>query len=476
MKVRFKNIGAVKEAEIDLSKKLIVFCGPNNTGKTYLAYCVYLLSKGAFPTRVPLSSPLPNILDNDNINILKQGKGTVNLYDLFIENNDYIKEVIEFTFKTELPQAFGLDFETKEKLFGKAEVEILFDNNDIVNKLIWNEKFTANFGLGVELLVTFTKKRESHSLEITLTQNEPIQEESIKALLVHLITSNLFQSIISTFIPNTYIAPVERNSIYTFSKELSIQRNILVDKMLELNTQKSRNDNPFDMINRRATRYPLPIRDGLEVAEDLANYQKRTTEFVEFADCLEKDILDGKINITKEGEIQFLPNKAKGLKLPIHITASIVKSFSSLIIYFKHLARHGDMIIIDEPELNLHPDAQIKVARIIAQIVNKGFKVLINTHSDYIVREMNNLIMLSSITVNSNGILGELGYATTDALKPENVGAYLFDYDHRTKIYVKNLEVSKEGFEAPTMDNVINDLNERAQNLYFNIQDTDNEY
>ena len=35
MKIQIKELGAIKEATIDLSKKLTVFCGPNGTGKTY---------------------------------------------------------------------------------------------------------------------------------------------------------------------------------------------------------------------------------------------------------------------------------------------------------------------------------------------------------------------------------------------------------------------------------------------------------
>ena len=41
MKIAVKNLGAIKQAEIDLGKRLNVFCGPNGTGKTYLAYLIY---------------------------------------------------------------------------------------------------------------------------------------------------------------------------------------------------------------------------------------------------------------------------------------------------------------------------------------------------------------------------------------------------------------------------------------------------
>ena len=41
MKLTVKNIGPVKESTIDLDKNLLVLCGGNNTGKTYVAYTVY---------------------------------------------------------------------------------------------------------------------------------------------------------------------------------------------------------------------------------------------------------------------------------------------------------------------------------------------------------------------------------------------------------------------------------------------------
>ena len=45
MEVDIKNLGAIKSAHFDLSKRLTVFCGPNNSGKTYAAYMAYALTK-----------------------------------------------------------------------------------------------------------------------------------------------------------------------------------------------------------------------------------------------------------------------------------------------------------------------------------------------------------------------------------------------------------------------------------------------
>lgn len=180
-----------------------------------------------------------------------------------------------------------------------------------------------------------------------------------------------------------------------------------------------------------------------------------------FADEIEKEILKGQVLISKDGDVQFKPDKAKTLRLPIHLTASVVKSLSNLVIYFKHIAKEGDFIIIDEPELNLHPDNQVIIARIIAKIVNTGFKVLISTHSDYIIRELNNLIMLKCKPSFSK----KYQLSDDSLLAPEQVGAILFHYNSRKCV---KIDVTESGFEVETIDDVINELNERSEDLYFN--------
>jgi predicted ATPase len=42
--------------------------------------------------------------------------------------------------------------------------------------------------------------------------------------------------------------------------------------------------------------------------------------------------------------------------MPLHFTSSTVKTLFSLVFYLQHLAKPGDYLMIDEPELSLHPD------------------------------------------------------------------------------------------------------------------------
>jgi predicted ATP-dependent endonuclease of OLD family len=268
-----------------------------------------------------------------------------------------------------------------------------------------------------------------------------------------------------TLFNNVYIAPAERTTINIFSKELSIQRNNILNKLVDL-TAKNSKYNIVDFLNRQASRYSLPIRESLEIAEDLKHLQSSKSSFSYFADAIEKEILGGKVKISKEGEVEFSPNTIKRKGLEIHLAGSMVKSLSSLVFYFRHLAQKDDFIIIDEPELNLHPDNQIKIAKLIVRFINAGFKVMISTHSDFIIRELNVLMMLKSWAnkVVVDKLLKQYKYADNELLDFNKVGAYFFDSNKNIEI-----EVTNTGFEVSTIDIATIKQNEASQDIFLKL-------
>lgn len=458
MKINFKNIGAVKDATIDLNKKLIVLCGPNNTGKTYISYAIYGIIEG-LKNQFFSSSEM---FSKENLIELVDKK------EVFIELNSeklYKYETLVSGFKNNLDSLYGISESEVKRLLKDVDVDFLISKEEF-EKTISESEFNITRDLGfIEL--RFIKVKNSNQLKIELIK---FKEENIESFFSDFIGSKILAIIIRYPAFSSHIFSVERNSIYTFSKELSVKRNMLIDEMQK--NAGSKKMNPFEWMSKRSTRYPLPIRDGLEIAEDIVNYQKRESEFVNFANEIEADILNGKVSVNKDGEVVFASNKAKSKKIPIHLSASLVKTLSSVIFYLKHLAKPNDLIIIDEPELNLHPDNQIILTRIFAKLINKGFRILISTHSDYVIREINNLIMLSGIK-NNQKIIEELGYSDDELINSSDVGAYLFKYPNSssTKTIVKELEVSYEGFDVDSIDETINKLNNRSMMLYQFISD-----
>ena len=56
-------------------------------------------------------------------------------------------------------------------------------------------------------------------------------------------------------------------------------------------------------------------------------------------------------------------------------------------------------------------------------------------------------------------------YVEDTLLTHSKIGAILFHFNTRKSVA---LEVTETGFEVETIDNVINELNERSQDLFFN--------
>ncbi len=116
----------------------------------------------------------------------------------------------------------------------------------------------------------------------------------------------------------------------------------------------------------------------------------------------------------------------------------------------------------------MHPNNQILIARFLGRLVNEGFKVIASTHSDYIVMEMNNLIMLTKPDKQVRGLMKKYGYAENQLLKPEQVGAYVFQENGQDS---QNIKVSETGLEIETIDEVVKIVNESSRDIYFTLFD-----
>ena len=458
MIIKVQKFGAIKNAEIDLSKKLSVFCGPNGTGKTYLAYLIYALTS-------QYNRNIGNSLSTDKIKELFENNET----NITIDSKVLLeyKSGIFRSVKDNLWNIFALSENKSEKYFKDTEIICLTTDNDfldIINKIEIDEPVKL-FGFEFNIL------KKSNSLDINIKLSDKIIKNSDFKNFVYLLLLSSIYSILSFYpITSSTIFPVERNSIYTFSDELSINNNERFELIKELSAGK-KDINPIELFFKRTTRYPQPIRDGLRVAEDLENIQKNNSLFFDFAEEIENELLKGKVGITSEGNVEFASEKAPRIKLSFHQSSSIVKTLSSLVIYLKHLASYNDLLIIDEPELNLHPDNQVKLTRIFARLINKGLRLVISTHSDYIIREINNLIMFSNVDAKED-FSSIYNYNKGEYINLNDVSAYFFNYknERAKQTEVTPIKIDKYGFEVETLDNTIDYLNEISNDLFFNLK------
>ena len=440
MRFTLKNLGRLEEATIDLSRDLIVLTGPNNTSKTYVAYAIYGLIELA--PRI-LQSKIVGHLDSGNR--YASTSSTVDVSGLLRDHLPLILKQLSEHYASDLVDVFAADPEFVSRASVTLEIdEALLRQNEermtasrLPPHVVWDEP-TGGLVFSIPPLVGGAMAWG------------------------HMVNDLQSIAISDMLFPYTpHVLTAERSAVQLFGRELSIRRTELVDSLLARTARAGKGEDALTLLGQRARRYSMPIRDSLRVVDDLAVLRKATSPLAPLADRLGQDVLQGAIQITEDGEMGFHPEGSSS-GISMSLASSSVKALSSLSFYLRHLAQVGDFLIIDEPELNLHPDNQRRVAKLLVRIARSGIKVMISTHSDYILREINNAIMLSA---DEGGELRtKYGYEQEDTITPDRVGAYLFDARRANPI-----EVKPTGIEVETIEREINSLNASSQDIYFTL-------
>lgn len=449
------SLGPIRKAVVDLQKPFILFCGPNSTGKTYMSYLLYAINEDSDYVD---SKELDRIAKH--ISAEKQFTLRRNMIDEYI--GDLAKGM-----KSKLGSIFGIGDSTVDKLFGQFELSLSITDNDF-DRIISLPFHLASRNNDAEVSLD----KDANSDIIRYQVNEKAQNLIRDSLMnLRIMLNHYFRLLCFGNIGGVRMLTVERNSIYTFKTELSLSRNELIDRI----QQKSGHSelDIFDMVNSSSRRYPLAVRSSLRIANDLENVQKFNGPYYEFAEQIEKGILHGEVKITRNGDVEFVPeNASRSRHLPIHMASSIVKTMSSLVIYLKHIARRGDLLIIDEPEMNFHPDVQISLVRLFSMLSKMGLRLIISTHSDYMIREVNNLIMAGTLNSHDSQFIRNMGYSEGMLLKKEDVVVKYFNYGRSKRFLdVVDIKVENDGFAVESIDDTINGQNRITETLYDRLQE-----
>jgi predicted ATPase len=100
--------------------------------------------------------------------------------------------------------------------------------------------------------------------------------------------------------------------------------------------------------------------------------------------------------------------KRDEISYPLIQVAHGIKSFGILQVLIRngHLNRFN-FLVIDEPEVHLHPKWQIEYAKLIVELVKRGVKVLITSHSPFFIEAIESLYKKTDFYLARDGVVRE---------------------------------------------------------------------
>jgi len=464
MKMILEKLGILFRAEIDLGEFTLI-CGKNNTGKTYASYALYgfLRSWHRFNSGI-LTQEQEDIL-------LKNGSVDIDLQKNVLSRWPEILEHLGKQYTRLLPAVLAADTER-------------FKNTQISFDLpIPEEKFKRSFERVLRIkdkepLFSLSKQDNSLVLKISLLK---LQQPSDSAITIkELVIPALEEYCFGHLLPNVFMASTERTGAAIFQNELNFSRTRLIEALASL--ERSKKLTPEDIlpaiIPEFRPRYAFPVRDSVDFVNQLDSITGSESELIkEHRHILDRfhDILGGEYRIVRK-VVYFVPSKSGGMRLNLGESSSAVRSLLDVGFYLRHLASKGDLLMIDEPELNLHPANQRKVARLLASLVNVGIRVFVTTHSDYIAKELNTLLLLGQA---GKEVVSKYKYKDSELLKPEQVHLYIADEelmkrdDSTRRSYENTLRRIKPlddgGFEFPSFDDTIEEMNRIQREIWDSL-------
>ncbi len=467
--INVQNFGPIEKAEMDL-RPLTVFVGESNTGKTYLAALIYALhqhfegipqlpwagstasylsldyrSRGRYPQRQR------EALEQEMLEILEK-LNTLGYPFKFSDLPQKMCDMLEYrltdqeNFPDELKRCF--DFEAVSKLIrftgnrsNEMKVSLSVRDRD---QTCWNFE-VRDAGSGYP---TITGHINPDMILFHAKRKTEFQEISDVERLLRTLGTEQWQK------ADSYYLPAARSGIMQ-------SHGVIATALIKRATR-------IGLDRFEVSTFSGMIADFLEQIVNYKEHNGASSSIRSVAEQLEAELLEGKIEVkrpTSEAYPEFLyhPDQSEETLRMSHASA-MVSELAPLVFLLRGIIGRGDLLIIEEPESHLHPGAQTKIAQTLARLVRAGVRVLITTHSNYLLQQIGNLIREGELQK-----LGESTNESADYLKKEEVGAWWF---HKNEPVTELPFDLTEGIEPEDHLDIAEDLYNRSAGLQNRIEQT----
>lgn len=443
LRLKIKDFGPISFGEIEI-KPLTIFIGPNNSGKSYASMLIHSIFESFtsnFPKRLLLSLKryfYHELIEysydahiNELMSIINEhkGKNEFQIPKHFIKNiyNGILKEIFEKRLSNEIVRSYACplkelvrinkkNFEF-EIVYDSFKIPLIFDNNEIKIKEYPNSEIKITIKLFDTKRPVIEIKENLNEIQIELSRLfEKKRNKFIYYEIMRAIFEVCVKHIIKKITTISYYLPAARSGIIQGHRALAAS---IVRKAPYVGIEK----------------FEIPKFSGVvsDFISSLLELPDEKSSFYELAVNFEKELIKGEILVRtideyREPEIKY---KFNGAEIPLHRTSSTVSELAPLFLYLKYYLERDNILIIEEPEAHLHPQNQLILAKYLVRMIRKGLHIVITTHSDFLLEQINNLILLSRIEGKRRK--EKYNYDEEDYLDYNEVSAYLFEYDNITK-------------------------------------------
>ena len=460
MKVKLENLGILRDASLSIND-FTVICGENNTGKTYVAYALYGFLK-FWRKHLPKHN-----LNNEIESLLNEGVVNIDISRYLSQANKILQRGCD-----QYAKSLSEIFASKSNEWTDSAYQIQFAEEDYSTSRLFQRHFQTS---NQENIFSAVKEEGSNQIVISLLIEKNVTDRLPNYVIKEFISNCIHDLLFNPLLPNPFIASVERTGASIFRKELDFARNRLLEEMMTT----SEDVDPMHLLFKSYKDYPLPVKINVDFTRNLQSVIKEESFIlINHPDVLSdfNEILGGDYLIDKEDTIYFRP-KGKSQKLQLDESSSSARALLDVGFYLRHIAKRGDMLFIDEPELNLHPSNQCRMARLLVRLMNLGFRIFVTTHSDYFVKELNTLIMLHGGGSHAQKIAQREQYKKEELLDPGRISLYvakealikLPGNKRKSKwptLISANID-EKVGIEVSSFDYVIDKMNRIQEEIYW---------
>jgi len=433
VKFSIKNFGPIETGTLELAP-LTVITGPNSSGKSYFALALHtIVSVHGSP--IYFHGPPKSIPQGEAFRILATGTNQKVKLDFEPdqpeETLDYFRRPLE-TFPDHLRVEVGKRLQLN---FGDSLTNLKGESRKRTRLHLDSEETRVAYS------ITKTGLKSSGSLKLTLDAKrfgDKISRHEFD-----------FWAVAPTNLPDSshYLPAARTGLMHTFTT--------LASELVKIRAVRD---------DKRYSRMPSGV-----VAEFVSGILRCVglpprplpQEVSQVASFMENKILGGVVALQERDGASQPIFRLEGRELSPSRVSSMVTELMPIILYLRYIIYPTDLLIIEEPEAHLHPSNQRVLARALARLVNAGVKVLITTHSDYLVQQLGNCISASAVSKKKRE-----GIPEKEVLEIGSVKAYRTSLTPSGSSTLQPLEVSAEfGIEVDSFTDEALDLSEQSAAL-----------